>query len=164
VVKRWRLGLFFAVSAALLAAALGFSRSPELVVRPRAPTGYGVGGGPAPAPGAAFILRAAIDRGARAFLAAFFRYEVGELGAGVRAALRATATPRFAAELLSAPPWRPPRSYPAPATSRLSIRAVSVSPPRALVEGSARRGRQTEPFSFLFEARDGAWLASGPGE
>ena len=109
-------------------------------------------------------LRTRLAGAARRFLSAFFHYEVGELGPRVRRTLRSAATPGFAAELLGAPPRAPPRSPPAAIPGRLAIAAVSVLPPRALISGSARRGERSEQFSFLFEARRGAWLASGPGE
>jgi hypothetical protein len=119
---------------------------------------------PQPAVAGAAGLRVALGGEARRFLAAFFRYEVGELGPAVRRALRATTTAGFAAELLRSPPRRPPQSVPAAVPGRLAIAVASVLPPRALVSGSARRGGEAEQFAFVFEARGGAWRASGPGE
>lgn len=162
--ERWRFVAFCAACAALFAAALGFAGGAQPPAPLLVPARSGAQPAESPAPGGAPGLRAAVDRAARGFLAAFFRYEVGELGPGVRAALRAAATPGFVAELLAAPPRRPPGRAPPAVLGRLSIAVVSVAPPRALISGSARRGRRPEPFSFLFEARDGAWLASGPGE
>src|SRR6476646_5135579 len=49
-------------------------------------------------------LRAHVDRAARRFVPAFLRYEVGDIDAGVRRILRATATAEFAADLLAVPP------------------------------------------------------------
>jgi hypothetical protein len=169
VAQRWRLGLFCAVCAALLAAAIGFAGGgqppapapppPRSEVVPAAPPS------PQPAAGEAAGLRARLGGAARRFFAAFFQYEVGELGPGVRRALRATATPGFAAELLGAPPRSPPQSVAAAVPGPLAIAVASLTPPRALVSGSARRrGGEAEQFSFVFEAVDGAWLASGPGE
>ena len=167
-VQRWRFVLFCASCAALVAAALGFADyrhrpapgAPPLASVPPPAT-------PAPPRSAAngvAGLRTRLAGAARRFLSAFFHYEVGELGPRVRRTLRSTATPGFAAELLGAPPRAPPRSPPDAIPGRLAIAAVSVLPPRALISGSARRGEHSEQFSFLFEARHGAWLASGPGE
>ncbi len=162
--ERWRFVLFCAACVALFAAALGFAGGEQPSGPVPAPARSVAQPAESAAPGGALGLRAALDRAARRFLAAFFRYEVGELGPGVQAALRGAATPGFAAELLAAPPRRPPVSSPPAVLGRLSIAFVSVAPPRALIGGSARRGHRPEPFSFLFEAREGAWLASGPGE
>jgi hypothetical protein len=119
---------------------------------------------PRPAAGGVVGLRTELGGAARRFLAAFFRYEVGDVGPAVRQALRANATPGFAAELLAAPPWRPARSVPAAVSGPLAIAVASVSPPRAVVSGFGRRGSEREDFSFVFEAVDGVWLASEPGE
>lgn len=166
--QRLRLGLFFVASAALLAAAISFAggEQPPTPAPPPAKSEVVQAAPPVlqPAAAGAAGLRVALGGEARRFLAAFFRYEVGELGPGVRRALRATATPGFAAELLAAPPRRPPQKVPAAVPGRLAIAAASLSPPRAVVGGSARRGGEAEQFSFVFEAVDGAWLASGPGE
>jgi hypothetical protein len=162
--ERWRFALFWAACAALFAAALGFTGDAQPPAPTPMPAGSVAAPPEAPSTGGAPGLRAAVDRAALRFLAAFFHYEVGELGPGVRRALRAAATPGFVAELLSAPPRGPPRRAPAAVLGRLSIAVVSVAPPRALISGFARRGHRPEPFSFLFEARDGAWLASGAGE
>ncbi len=164
----WRLALFCVVCAVLLAAAIGFAGggySPP-TPQPAAPAEVVSAAPPAPQPavGGAAALRAALGGQARRFLAAFFRYEVGDVGPGVRRMLRATATPGFAAELLSSPPRRPARSVPAAVPGRLAIAVASVVPPRAVVSGSASRGGEAEQFSFVFEVVDGAWLASGPGE
>ena len=160
-VRRWRLVLFCASCAALVAAALSFSDHRH---RPAPAPTHATPAPPRSAASRVAGLRVRLGGAARRFLSAFFHYEVGELGAGVRRALRSTATPGFAAELLDAPPRRPPRSPPAAVPGQLAIAAVSVLPPRALVSGSARRGGRSEQFSFLFEARRGAWLASGAGE
>jgi hypothetical protein len=103
---------------------------------------------------------------ARRFLHAFFRYEVGEAGPRVAAALRASATPRFARQLLAAPP-RPSPSGPTALPARLGALEVSVLSPdasRVLVSGKARRGPSPEQFSFVFVHVAGGWLASAPGQ
>ena len=89
---------------------------------------------------------------------------MGELDLRVRRALRRTATAGFAAELLRAPPRPAGRALRSARLARLSLSALPVSPPRALVSGSALRGRSAEQFSFLFALRGGVWLASGPGQ
>lgn len=158
--QRWRLALFGLACAALLAAAIGFSGGEQSPRRTAASPSAAQ-----PAARAARSLRVTLGAAAHRFLGAFFRYEVGELGPAVRRALRANATPGFASELLSAPPRRPPGAPPPALPGRLAIAVASIEPPRALISGSASRGGATdEQFSFLFEARHGAWLASGPGE
>jgi hypothetical protein len=95
---------------------------------------------------------------------AFFAYEAGALGPRLRRRLRAAATPAFAAALLGAPPRLGNRRLPEARLRRLLITPLFEAPPAALVSGSARRGGETEEFSFLFRRREGRWLASGPGE
>ena len=111
-------------------------------------------------------LRREVRRSARRFLSAFFRYEVGETASSVERALRASATPRFAAGLLTAAPRAPASGeFPPPASlGRIEVAFVSVLPPRAVVSGVARRRGGSERFSFLFEHRGRAWLADGAGE
>jgi hypothetical protein len=164
-----RLVLFCLACMVLVTAAIGFAGGGRSPAKPPPPAESGVAPAAPLAPqaaagGAAAGLRATLGSAAHRFLTAFFRYEVGGLGPGVRRALRASATPGFAAELLATPPRRPPQSVPAAVPGRLRIAVASLSPPRALISGSARRGGAAEQFSFLFEAVDGAWLASGPGE
>lgn len=165
--RQARLVLFAVAAATIVAAALAFgfaapdSRpeagaeakrevlplSPGAVLRPRAERRE---------------LRAA----ARRFLAAFFRYEVGDLAPKVKGALGETATRRFAAQLLAAPPRAPAagRFPPRARLGRIALSFVSLTPPRAVVSGAALRGGRPEQFSFLFERRGSAWLASGPGQ
>ena len=156
----WRLALFCAACVVLLVAAIGFARGES---HP-APAPSATPSVPLPATGGAAALRVALGGQARRFLTAFFRYEVGDVGPGVRRTLRADATPGFAAELLSSPPRRPARSVPAAVPGRLAIAVASVVPPRAVVSGSASRDSEAEQFSFIFTVADGTWLASGPAE
>jgi len=167
VAQRLRLALFCAACAALLTAAIGFADGSPA----NPPPPHELGAAPAFGPGhqsvrsdSAAGLRATLDRAARCFLDAFFRYEVGELDPAVRRALRAEATSGFAAELLGDPPHRPAGNPAAALPGRLAISVASIEPPRVLISGSASRGGATEQFSFLFEVRHGVWLASGPGE
>jgi hypothetical protein len=110
-------------------------------------------------------LRSRIEQAASRFVPAFLRYQVGDIDAGVRRVLRATATADFTADLLAVPP-RPPRGgFPPPA--RLRGLAVRFSPDdafHAFVEGTALRGGAPEVFSVEFEYAEGGWRASGVTE
>jgi len=167
--ERTRLVLFCCAVAALATAGVAFagagSTPTSTTVPPpaaaRAPVVLSSSASPPPVA----ALRASLGREARRFLGVFFRYEVGARGRALRSAVRATATPAFAAELLGSPPPLPSRPLAPARPDRLTITLASVSPPRALVSGSASRGGPAaEQFSFLFEADHGAWLASGAGE
>ena len=168
-----RPALFLTASAAIVAAGLLFAlAAPAPPPAPQAPAGQAVGASPplaAPSPrvlaARTALLRGEVRAAARRFLAAFLRYEVGDLGPGVKAALRATATPAFAARLLARPPRAPaPGRFPPRARlGRVEVAFVSLVPPRAIAGGAAQRGGEPEQFSFLFELRGRAWLASGPG-
>ncbi len=111
-------------------------------------------------------LAAGLKPAARRFLRAFFRYEAGEIGDGVAAALRAASTPAFARELLEALPRSSiPGSFPPVARlGRLETFFISPQADRAVVNGEAMRGPAGEQFSFVFVSIDGRWLASGAGE
>ncbi len=168
-----RLALFVVASVAILAAALLFAlTAPDPPPPSRALGGGAVGavsGFAAPSPrllaARSALLRDRLRATARRFLAAFGRYEVGERGSGLARALRATATPGFAARLLAAPPRAPAagRYPPRARLGRVEVSFVALSPPRAIVSGEARRGDAPAQFSFLFELRGRRWLASGPG-
>lgn len=171
--ERRRVVLFAFVCVALVGSALAFAAGGnDLASLPAAPSG-GDGGREAVARDAA---RAAAERGrrrlerevrtaARSFLGAFLRYEVGELGPRVKRALRASATPRFAHELLAAPPRAPPGGFPSPAAiGTIAVAFVSVLPPRVVVSAAGQRVGTAEQLSFVFERRGSIWLASGPGQ
>lgn len=168
---RARTALFLLACAALIAAALAFGATgqrsepsggdatqgspPTAALRPPSVTRR--------AEARAEHLAAGLRRSARGFLIAFFRYEVGERGPAITAALRVSATPAFADRLLAAPPRAPASGFPPPARLRsLHLGFVSAAN-RALLSGTASRGRRLEPFSFLFRRRGSAWLASGLG-
>ena len=167
-----RRALFLAASALIAGAGLLFTlAAPDSPPSP-APAGHAIvaaSGFAAPSPrllaARSVRLRGRVRAAAYRFLAAFGRYEVGDLDPGVRAALRATATPAVAAALLARPPRAPaPGAFPPRARlGRVEVAFVSVAPPRAIVSGEARRGGVPAQFSFLFEPRGGRWLASGPG-
>ena len=110
-------------------------------------------------------LEREVRTAARSFLAAFLRYEVGEVGPRVKRMLLANATPRFIRELLANPPRAAPGGFPpAAALGPIAVAFVSALPPRAVVSGAAHRGAGAEQFSFVFERRGSTWLASGPGQ
>ncbi len=169
--ERRRVALFALVCAALIGAALAFGSGGEQLANP-AP--QPPGGGTATV--ARSRARVAVERNemglerevraaARRFLAAFLRYEVGEIGPGVKRTLRHAATPRFAAELLAGPPAPPSGGFPPRvALGPVAVAFVSAIPPRAVISGAARRGGAPEQFSFVFERRRRSWLASAPGQ
>ncbi len=108
-------------------------------------------------------LRPALTASAHRFLLTFLRYEIGERSHAVSRALRATAAPEFAAELLRAPPRLP--HHPGPATlGPLAFATVSSDPPLVSVSAVAHRPTGPEQLSFVFELRRGRWLASAAGE
>ena len=110
-------------------------------------------------------LRSRVEQAARRFVPAFLRYQVGDMDAGVREALRVTATADFAADLLAVPPRPPPGGFP-PRARRQSL-AVKFSPNdafHAFVKGVALRSGAPEAFSLEFEYGEGSWRASGVTE
>ncbi len=110
-------------------------------------------------------LQRQVRAAARGFLAAFLPYEAGRLGPRLASALRAHATPAFAHQMLARPPGPAPPGLLATAkVGRVAVAFVSALPPRAVISGSVDRGSFTERFSFVFERRGSAWLASGAGE
>lgn len=173
--ERRRAALFALVCAALVASALAFAA--------KGPSVGGAGRGNAgsrslpvlqaadlPGPARRAVARtqeraAGLRRSARRFLTAFLAYEVGELDRSVASTLRATATAPFARRLLAIPPRAPAGKFPPPARlRRLHIAFVSAGADRALLSGEAFRGTSSEQFSFLFELRQGRWLARAPGQ
>lgn len=107
-------------------------------------------------------LRSEVEAAARRFVPAFLRYQVGDIGAGVRQTLRVTATADFAADLLAVPPRPPAGGFPPPA--RLQRLAVRFSPNdafHAFVKGVVLRSGAPAAFSLEFEYGEGGWRASG---
>jgi len=104
---------------------------------------------------------------ARAFHAAFSRYELGE---GDAAALRATAMPELARELLASPP-RPLPGVERRAPARLGrLELVPLAGDRSrrmltTVElvGTVRRGDRRDPIAFELRWQEGRWLVEGLG-
>lgn len=98
------------------------------------------------------------------FAGAFVRYEVGQLPAPVRQALRASATPAFAAQLLGAPPSVPQGSRaPAPAVV-LSISPGEVTPGSAVTAViELRRQNRLSPLTVMLSGGEGRWRVDGLG-
>ena len=110
-------------------------------------------------------LRSRVEQVARRFVPAFLRYQVGDMDAGVRRALRATATADFAADLLAVPPRPPAGGFPPRAIlQRLAVKFSSNDAFHAFVEGVALRKGAREAFSIEFEYGEGVWRASGVTE
>jgi hypothetical protein len=110
-------------------------------------------------------LRSRIEQVARRFVPAFLRYQVGNMDAGVRRVLRATATADFAADLLAVPPRPPAGGFPPRAVlQRLAVKLSSNDAFHAFVEGVALRKGAREAFSIEFEYGEGVWRASGVTE
>ncbi len=109
--------------------------------------------------------RAAVGPSARRFLDAFLDCETGDRSLETRHQLDATATPAFAARLLTgfvpAPARRPAG---AARLGRLAIVPLATDPPLASVTAVAHRPSGPEQLSFVFVRRHGRWLASAPGE
>lgn len=114
---------------------------------------------PAPPFGVA-AQRAAIEC-ARRFLSAYLRFEVGDDDATVRAALRATATPAFAHELLA----KPPRLGAAAPQRPGQIDGLELSDgPRAtrlVVAATIRRATTVTPLMLRLAREEGGWRISG---
>jgi hypothetical protein len=110
-------------------------------------------------------LRARVEQVARRFVPAFLRYQVGDMDASVRRALRATATADFAADLLAVPPRPPAGGFPPRAIlQRLAVKFSSNDAFHSFVEGVALRKGAREAFSIEFEYGEGVWRASGVTE
>ena len=172
VPERRRAALFVIVCAILVGSALAFAAGDNQLGATGAPTSAsgGAEGAVAQSPSGAAQreeqrLEREVKTTARRFLAAFLPYEVGELGPGVRRALRAGSTPGFARQMLARPPGRaPPRMRSSARLGPIAVTFVSALPPRAVISATAERGAATEQISFVFERRGSSWLASGAGQ
>lgn len=160
-----RIALFAAASAALIAAAILFSQgggwtSPE--VEPSGELAQ-----PDPAHDAR-LARAEVEvkASARRFMAAFLRYEVGELTPVVRRDLRATTTLEFGRQLLASPPRRPSAgSFPPHAELReLNVTFLTPQATLAVIDGASVRAGFPEEFGFAFTRSPSGWLASGASQ
>jgi len=161
-----RVVLFVLASALLIATAIAFSRGAS---GPDEPSGLGAASEPRAAsqsgelPASLARAKSEVETAARLFLAAFLRYEVGELTPGVRRALVATTTPPFGRQLLSAPARRPPAGAfpPRAELRRIDVAFISPEATLATVEGTAVRAGFAEEFGFVFALSPRGWLASG---
>ena len=102
--------------------------------------------------------KARLDRAARTFIAAFLRYEVGDLSSSVVRPLNRLTTSAFGRYLLEAPP----RQLGKRELARIvEVEAAFLDPAadRALIRGVARRADGPEELSFVFILRGGRWLA-----
>lgn len=162
-----RIVLFVVVSATLVAAAISFSRGAGWTGAEQEASG---GAGPADARAQTLAAQLAqadaeVKATARRFLAAFLRYEVGELTPALRRVLRATATPEFGRQLLAFPTRRPPGNFPPRAElRRVDVTFVSPQATLAVVSGTALRAGRPEEFGFVFTQSASGWLASGAAE
>jgi hypothetical protein len=96
---------------------------------------------------------------ARRFLAAYARYEVGDVGRAVRAGLRATAARRFADELLARPPLPAPGAERPPRARLHAATFVPVAGTRlagTVLAELVRAGRRETLELTMHEAR-GPW-------
>lgn len=113
--------------------------------------------------------RARAEPVARSFFSAFAHYEVGELDRRVVAQLRATATDRFAGELVGSPPRvRPRSSAPAPAALRRLVFVAGELGAHgelrgAELVGSVERGGRHSPIAIELVRRSRGWRVSGVG-
>ncbi|HWF25997.1 MAG TPA: hypothetical protein VG275_11145 [Solirubrobacteraceae bacterium] len=95
-------------------------------------------------------------RAASSFVAAYLRYQTGQLSGPVRAALRQTCLPRFASELVSQPVTVPRGT---PIGSERLQRMTFAGENRVDVTWTTRR--QATTAQLHLERRDGRWLVAG---
>lgn len=114
--------------------------------------------------------RAAAERVAGRFFAAFSLYEVGLADEKVRRELRATATPAFAEELLAAPPRLPPGASKPERAFLGRVEFVPGDPGasgRPLTSGElvgvVRRGAAAEPIAIELRRLGRGWRVPGLG-
>jgi hypothetical protein len=162
-----RIALFVAVAAALVLAAIVFNRGAEPTDAEREASG-GAAASAQDQRRAAQLAQAdaEVEATARRFLAAFLRYEVGELTPAVRRALRATTTPEFARQLLASPARRPSAGSfpPRAAVDRMNVTFISPQATLAVVDGTALRSGFPEEFGFVFTRTAPGWRASGAAQ
>lgn len=105
----------------------------------------------------------AAERDARAFVAAFLHYEVGDLSAPVKRAIRSRATEDLARTLLNDPPRVPAGDR----AARGRLLAISggqeLDDGRVQTAASIRRGGQRSAMVLTLVARGGRWLVSQVG-
>lgn len=160
-----RIAAFVLVSAGLIALAVALAPSGPAPAPPSSPRAAPV---TAAVPGSGLIAtaelrKARLDRAATAFIAAFLRYEVGDLPPPVLRSLSRLTTASFGRYLLDARP----RQLGARAVARIVMVETAFLDPaadRALIRGLARRADGPEELSFVFILRDGRWLAARAAE
>jgi hypothetical protein len=159
-----RIAVFVLLSAGLIALAVAWAPpgpAPPVRSPSAAPATMALPGSELLA--AAGRRKARLERAARAFIAAFLRYEVGDLPASVARSLDRLTTARFGRYLLGARP----RQLGGRERARIvEIETAFLDPAadRALVRGVARRPDGPEELSFVFLLRGGRWLASEAAE
>jgi len=107
--------------------------------------------------------QAQLHEAATAFIAAYLRYEVGDVPAAVDRSLRRLATTGFSRQLLGEPP-RPGGTVGAARIVEVDSGFLDQALDRALVRGVAERPDGPEEVAFVFVLREGRWLAAGAAE
>lgn len=159
-----RIAVFLLVSAGLVALAVALAPSSPVPPMPSSsatPITVAVPGSDLLT--AAGRRKARLGRAATVFIAAFLRYEVGDLPAPVARSLDRLTTARFGRYLLGARP----RQLGGREQARIvKVETAFLDPAadRALVRGVARRPDGPEELSFVFVLRGGRWLASEAAE
>ncbi|MGE4123547.1 MAG: hypothetical protein AB7F97_18920 [Solirubrobacterales bacterium] len=156
-----RIAVFVFVSAALIAVAVAGAPAEHAPAPARTPSVRA-----APDPGLIALAarrQAQLHKAATAFIAAYLRYEVGDLPPSVAGSLRRLATADFGRELLGDPP-RPGGPVGAARIVEVESGFLDRAVDRALIRGVARRPDGPEELAFVFVLRQGRWLAAGAAE
>ncbi len=159
-----RIAAFVVVSAALIALALVFAPAgSDSAPEPASSARHALA-----TPDSGLIARAGrrqaqLHKAATAFIAAYLRYEVGDLPQSVARTLRRLATADFSRQLLGDSP-RPGGPVGAARIVEVESGFLDRDVDRALVRGLARRSDGPEELSFVFVLRKGRWLAAGAAE
>ena len=159
-----RTAAFVVVSAALIALALAFAPAgSDSAPEPDSSARHALA-----TPDSGLIARAGrrpaqLSKAATAFIAAYLRYEVGDLPPSVARSLRGLATADFGRQLLGDPP-RPGGPVGAARIVEVDSGFLDQAVDRALVRAVARRPDGPEELAFVFILREGRWLAAGAAE
>ena len=100
---------------------------------------------------------------AHRFIGAFIGHQSDPRDRAARAAIRATAAPHLARELLASPLSSVPRAFGRPATT-IRVTRLPHRPELALLTGTIHRASGPEQVAFLLTRRRGRWLALAPAE
>jgi len=158
-----RIAVFVLVSAALIAVAVAVApgerdaaTTPAATRSPRASSDSGL---------VALAARRQVQlhKAATAFIAAYLRYEVGDVPPAIDRSLRRLATTGFGRQLLVEPP-RPGGTVGAARIVEVESGFLDQAVDRALVRGVAERPDGPEELAFIFVLREGRWLAAGAAE